>query len=260
MARDIDEVRAEIDEMFRRVDQSNYYELLGVARDASAEAITAQFRALAKKWHVDRFSMYDLGEDKQKLQKIFSSINNAHKILINEATRADYDAELDGTSKDDGVDVVALLNAESMFMRAKNMVNQGGYKGAMDMLLEAQKLDPNNVEIEAYSMYAEYMLMPKGSDGKPIKARLDRAQQIAKRFDEILDKKKDADWVLTFAGTVQLGLGKERIAQSMFTEALMLNPNNTEARRQKRLLELRRNKSGDEGLLAKIKGLFSGKK
>ena len=48
MARDIGEVRAEINEMFQRVDKSNHYELLGVARDASSEAITAQFRALAK--------------------------------------------------------------------------------------------------------------------------------------------------------------------------------------------------------------------
>jgi curved DNA-binding protein CbpA len=257
MARDIGEVKAEIDEMFERLDNSTNYELLGVDKDATSDTITAQFRALAKKWHVDRFSMYDLGEDKAKLQKIFSSINNAHRTLTNEESRRAYDDELNNVGDEEsGVDVVALLNAESMFVRAKNMVNQGSYKGAFDILSEANKLDPENIEIEAYTLYTEYMLMPKDDGGKPLKTKLERAQNILKRFDEMLEKKNDADWVLTFAGTVNLGLGKERTAKSMFMEALMSNPQNTEAKRQLRLIDLRKGKGNDEGLLSKIKGLF----
>ena len=259
MARDIGEVRLEIDAMFSKLEQENHYELLGVARDATSETITAQFRALAKKWHVDRFSMYDLGDDKTKLQKIFSTINNAHRTLSSAELRSSYDLELDGGPEDDSMDVVALLNAESMFVRSKNMLNQGGYKGAFDMLSEARKLDPDNIEIESYCMYAEYMLMPKSDDGKPLKTKLERAQEISKRFEVIMEKKKDADWLLTFAASVYLGLGKERTAKSMFSEALMMNKQNTEAKRQLRLLELRRGKSNDDSLLGRIKGLF-GKK
>ena len=78
MAKDFQEVRQEILAMHARIREENYYELLGVTPDVDAALVSARFRELAKKWHVDRFSSYDLGADKQKLQEMGPAV---HQLL-----------------------------------------------------------------------------------------------------------------------------------------------------------------------------------
>ena len=75
MAKDIEDVRADINQMYEKIQSANYYEILGVTREAEKKEIMSVYRNLARQWHVDRYSMFDLGSDKEKLQKIFAEIN-----------------------------------------------------------------------------------------------------------------------------------------------------------------------------------------
>ncbi len=59
----------------------NYYEILGIARDASKEDVKKAFRRLAHKYHPDK------GGDEAK----FKEINEAYQILTDEKKRAEYD-------------------------------------------------------------------------------------------------------------------------------------------------------------------------
>ncbi len=59
----------------------NYYDILGVKKDASADDIKKAFRRLAKKHHPDR------GGDEQK----FKEINEAYEVLSDSDKRAQYD-------------------------------------------------------------------------------------------------------------------------------------------------------------------------
>ena len=69
----------------------------------------------------------------------------------------------------------------------------------------------------------------------------------------------DIDWLMVFIATVGLGIGKERQSKSIFREVLMISPNNFDAQRQLRLLEMRKERDSKEGLLDKIKGFFAKK-
>ncbi len=62
---------------------NDYYEILGIARNASKEEIKKAYRALAHKYHPDKTK----GEDKK-----FKEINEAYQILSDEKKRAEYDA------------------------------------------------------------------------------------------------------------------------------------------------------------------------
>jgi molecular chaperone DnaJ len=62
---------------------SDYYEILGIARNASKEEIKKAYRTLAHKYHPDKTK----GEDKK-----FKEINEAYQILSDEKKRAEYDA------------------------------------------------------------------------------------------------------------------------------------------------------------------------
>ncbi len=66
-------------------DIRNYYELLGVKRDASAEEIKQSFRRLARKYHPDLNPGDKAAEDK------FKDISEAYEVLSDLSKRSQYD-------------------------------------------------------------------------------------------------------------------------------------------------------------------------
>lgn len=71
----------------------NYYEILGIAKDASSEEIKKTFRRLARLYHPDVNPANKTAEEK------FKDINEAYDILSDENKRADYDKLLFGKQK-----------------------------------------------------------------------------------------------------------------------------------------------------------------
>ena len=64
--------------------QKDYYNLLGVPRDATEEQIRRAFRGLAMEWHPDRNRAKDAAER-------FKEINEAYQVLIDPQKRQMYD-------------------------------------------------------------------------------------------------------------------------------------------------------------------------
>lgn len=81
-------------------EQRDYYEVLGVSRDADAKAIKDAFRELALKYHPDRNKSPDA-------EARFKEIAEAYAILSDPKKRADYDAR--------GFAGVAGFSAEDLF-------------------------------------------------------------------------------------------------------------------------------------------------
>lgn len=79
--------------------EKNYYEILGVSKDASKADIKKAFRKLVRKYHPD------VSDDPKADEKI-AEINNAYETLSDEDKRAEYDA-----------------------MQANPFAGQGGFQG-----------------------------------------------------------------------------------------------------------------------------------
>lgn len=65
----------------------NYYEILGIEKNASIEEIKKAYRQKAKEWHPDICK-------KDNAEEMFKQINQAFKILKNEEKRKEYDESL----------------------------------------------------------------------------------------------------------------------------------------------------------------------
>jgi molecular chaperone DnaJ len=63
----------------------DYYEVLGVSRDADEREIKAAFRKLAKKYHPD------LNPDDKEAEAKFKEVNEAYEVLSDPAKKAKYD-------------------------------------------------------------------------------------------------------------------------------------------------------------------------
>src|SRR3990172_7903137 len=65
--------------------KKDYYEVLGVNRDASEEELKKSYRKLAMKWHPDR------NPDNPKAEEHFKEAKEAYEVLTDAQKRAAYD-------------------------------------------------------------------------------------------------------------------------------------------------------------------------
>jgi len=89
--------------------QSNYYQILGVSQDASAEEIKKAFRQLAMCYHPDRNP-----ENTKEAGKKFKEINEAYEVLGDEHKRKQYDSLVNFSSYPHRTIIVEEYSTDSM--------------------------------------------------------------------------------------------------------------------------------------------------
>lgn len=75
--------------------EKNYYDILGVSKDASKDDIRKAFKKLSVKYHPDKH-INDSEEDKQKAEDKFKEINEAYEVLSDDQKRQEYDNPMSG--------------------------------------------------------------------------------------------------------------------------------------------------------------------
>ncbi len=73
---------------------ADYYDILGLTRQASSADIKAAYYHLAKKYHPDRHHQRDTTDLRPKLERLFALITQAYETLSQAAERAAYDERI----------------------------------------------------------------------------------------------------------------------------------------------------------------------
>ena len=115
----------------------DYYEVLGVARDADAKAIKNAFRKLALKYHPDR-------NKSPEAEEKFKEIAEAYAILSDPKKRAKYDASgFSGIADFSAQDLFAGADFEDIFRDMGFGFDLGGMGGGLfDRLFRHQRSGP----------------------------------------------------------------------------------------------------------------------
>jgi curved DNA-binding protein CbpA len=119
---------------------SDYYQILGVAKDASDEGIKKAYFLLARKFHPDRFPRTLSAQHRVLVEEVFDIITKAYRTLANQALRKDYDRKTHvAGARESGQDV--LKKADHKFRQAKTLYSQGRYEDSIILLEEVIRLN-----------------------------------------------------------------------------------------------------------------------
>ncbi len=111
--------RRRILELFYRLDDVNYYQLLGVARSADRKTIKRSYFELAAHFHPDKHFRKKLGAFKQKMEIIFGRVTEAHDTLTSKEKRPEYDQYLEVQEQARGIEAM-MANAQADAARARD--------------------------------------------------------------------------------------------------------------------------------------------
>ena len=108
--------------------KKDYYEILGVPKDASDDVIRKAYKKLAIKWHPDKHV-----DDKKEAEEKFKEISEAYSVLSDKEKRKEYDnggIDFEDFGDFDNFDPFAMF--ESFFGRRRSHGMFGGFNFGFD--------------------------------------------------------------------------------------------------------------------------------
>ncbi|MDX2494506.1 MAG: DnaJ domain-containing protein, partial [Desulfuromusa sp.] len=238
----IDEkLRRKILDDYQRIMNSDYFETLGIDRQSgSIEARKAYYR-LAKEYHPDRFLGSGLStEMSNKINEMFQYITQAYTVLSDSDSCADYLDELvNGPKK--SIDINQVIEAETSYQEGRALLKVRRFSAAAKSLQRAIELSPGESEYMTFFAWALFKSAPE---------KLDIQNQALEVLLASRETNPGFDLTHLYLAQVYQSLGKERQAEKSFEMAVQANPDCTEALRELRLINLRREQEPQS------KGLF----
>jgi hypothetical protein len=225
------------------VEDESYFEVLGVADGASAEAVRAAFLRLAKTWHPDRLTENFLPV-RVEVAKIFAHMTRAQKTLCDNAARAAYVAERNAKT--------AAPPREDVIRDVENALNRRDWHAVTLLCQGLIESDSDDAEAAAVQAWASV----RGGD-----ASEDELRAALSRVDRAVNVDRTSDEAIFYRGLIQKRLGNVPSAFRDFARAVQLNPKHVGAERELRILAMRvRKGSGEHKLIAPILEKLSEKK
>lgn len=230
----------ELQSKHKRIDDQNFFEVLGVDEDVDRQAVQKAYLQLAKKWHPDRLPAA-LEEQKGKVAKIFARVNEAYQTLSDDDKRAEY-VELvkhgGGTARDREI-LERAMDAGLVYQKGEVMFKKGNYRQAEELVHQAMEADSENLEYRAMLAWIQAHRVGTPPDDH---SRKDHYKRQIDLLDEVIAADKNFTKALYYRGELLKRSGEEDRSYRDFRKVIALDPRNIDAAREVRLYELRAKK------------------
>ncbi len=232
-------IREQLAQKSLEIKRQDFFEVLGIPRDAPTAEVKKAYFSLAKKYHPDRLYAAASSEVRRIADEIFQGISLAHDTLADDERRASYLEELGrGKKKDSSSEVSKILTAEGIFQKGEESLRQKEFVTARDYFQQTVNLCPEEGEFHAYLGWALFQSAPE--DEETVRRARDHINQAIS-----LNPKLDKAYL--FLGYIYKAMNYREIAEHEFEKAIQCNPDCTEALRELRLINMRRKGGKKEG-------------
>ena len=241
--------RKEILERAAQIDKENYFDMLGVPRDAPADVIRGAYFQLARIWHPDRLSQ-DIVDVKPACAKVFARLSEAHQTLSDEQKRRQYAQQLSmgGGSPEEDAQVQAILEATLCFQKAEICFKRNDLAQAETLLRKAVELDGTQADYVALLAWVDTL--------KPQNQSVEAMTERITEFDRAIGLNGRCERAYFYRAMLYKRIGNDAFALRDFKFAFELNPRNVDAQREVRLIAMRKggkkDKEEKEGLLSRL--------
>ncbi|MBN1771173.1 MAG: DnaJ domain-containing protein [Deltaproteobacteria bacterium] len=247
------EAEAQLLGAYERLGRQTYYELLGVPPDATPDALKAAYLERVKRCHPDRAVRLGLAQHRSKLEAIVLQVREAFETLSDPEARAKYDARLAGTTETTAEQVGEMIDralaAERAYQMAVMFERQHRLDEAQQQADEALRLQPEQGEFLCMSLWLQAVRRPANA------AVNDLVPGMTEAAGRVVSHERAQ---MQTARLLQRA-GRSREALDYFRRVLRRNPQNVDAAREVRLVELRQSKqqaepAGGGGLFGRLFG------
>ena len=226
-------LRKTIEDKFAAVDGESLFEVLGLAKGASAADATGAYMKLVKQWHPDKIPAA-LADLKPKAATIFAKITEAHVTLTDGVKRKEYLDQLDkGVSKkDEEAAVQNALKAMNEFQKAEVFFRKKDLVNAELHARSAVELDNTQSDYIALLAWIE-ATRHDGNDTELLK-------RLLADIEKALSLNADSERALFYRGILHKRLGNEKAALRDFRNITDRNPKHVDAQREIRIYTMRK--------------------
>jgi curved DNA-binding protein CbpA len=245
---DLNARRDEIHTRASAVDTETYFEILGLAANASVEEARHSYFTLAKRWHPDR-TPAELTDMKPLIARIFGKIGEAYATLGDVEKRGQYVKSLEAPgsvrSAAEEAQVVRAVNAALEFQKAEALLKKNDLNGAERHIRIASDADPGQPE---YTTLLAWVAALRRGEPKNLApgATTTHYDDLIQMLDEVLRGDPRYERALFYRGTLLKRSGRFEKAIRDFRLAAELNPRNLDALREVRLFDIRKREGRDQ--------------
>ncbi|MGD0308804.1 MAG: J domain-containing protein [Acidobacteriota bacterium] len=228
------QISEQMEELLRRFEIANLYEILSVPPDASDADIKSAYHEMAKQYHPDLFESKGCGANLHAVaEKLFTYITGAYTTLSVPAARANYDemrvkkesrveAAVQGRA---AADSEKERMAETLYRAGRTSLIKGEFEKAVAQLRECVWLRPD---------IARFHHLLGVAQSEIVLQRKEAEQHLLKAI--ALDSMRPES--LIELGKLYIKVSLPKRAEAQFHEALHIDPSNSEALRLLQTLRL----------------------
>lgn len=226
-------LKQKILERAETITSQDYFQMLGVDRDASTEQIQKAFFGLAKVWHPDRLppALIDV---KDACSKVFTFLTEANATLMDPGKRQDYQKLLKegGATPEDQAKIQAILEAAQEFQKAEFLLKRNPTdKDAHEIVKRCVQLDDQQADYLATLAWLDAQ--------RPEWLSREKTLEKAMILDRCLKMNPNCERAFFYRGMLYKRAEEFNKALKDFKKAAELNPRNLDAMREVRLHNMR---------------------
>ncbi len=205
---------------------ADHFKVLGVGRDATPAQVKVAYFQLAKIYHPDTVAVVASPAVKKLCADLFSRIGEAWGVIGDDARRAQYVEDL-ASGASVSVDVMGILQAETVFQTGTLLVKARQYEEAAARFTEALEL---NAEEPEYGIWLAWCQFVGAAEKKKVHARAVASVEAG------LKKSPRCVAGYLFLGQMAKIVGDLALAEKHLKRGLAVSPDHVDLQRELKYL------------------------